>query len=284
MSTPLDSVQWIHGAPNCARSTDPPIQVHEFDPDTFILRVSKCFSFEGNFIYLLFGGVRAILFDTGGPAGPKSQITVLPLRDRVDSIVDRWRARHQGANVALTVAHTHSHDDHGHWDSQFDSRPNTTIVPKSVAGVMGTFGLPNWPEGQASFDLVGRNLTIFPIPGHEDAHIATYDPQTKALLTGDMLYPGKLTVEPRGWDAYRRSAARLAEFARQHDIALVLGNHIEMTKEPGELYEIGTTFQPNEHPLPLCARHIDELHAACEAKGNSPRRDVHADFIIEPLG
>ena len=53
MTTPLDAVRWIHGAPDCARSTDPLIQVHPFDDNSFILRLSKCYSFEGNFMYLL---------------------------------------------------------------------------------------------------------------------------------------------------------------------------------------------------------------------------------------
>jgi hydroxyacylglutathione hydrolase len=91
-----------------------------------------------------------------------------------------------------------------------------------------------------------------------------------------------LTV--RDWPAYRRSAAKIAAFANQHEIALVLGNHVEMKNNPRELYEIGTRYQPNEHPLPLRAAHIQELHAACEAMANAPQRDVHADFIIEPLG
>jgi hypothetical protein len=36
MVTPLKSVCWIHGAPNCRDSSDPLIQVHELDEDTFI--------------------------------------------------------------------------------------------------------------------------------------------------------------------------------------------------------------------------------------------------------
>ena len=65
---PLENVAWIHGAAVCARPPqDPLIQVHQFDDDTFVLRVSKCFSFEGNFIYLLFGDSRAVMFDTGRP-------------------------------------------------------------------------------------------------------------------------------------------------------------------------------------------------------------------------
>ncbi len=55
------------------------------------------------------------------------------------------------------------------------------------------------------------------IPGHEDSHVAAYDPRTRSLLTGDTLYPGLLTVQD--WPAYRRSAARLARFAEEHEVA-----------------------------------------------------------------
>ncbi len=110
-------------------------------------------------------------------------------------------------------------------------------------------------------------------------HIAVYDPRNKWLLTGDTLYAGLLTIAD--WDAYRASVARLANFASQHEIAAVLGTHIEMKNQPRQLYPIGTTFQPDEHVLPLTAAHIGELHAACEAMGDNPHRDVHDDFIID---
>ena len=128
----------------------------------------------------------------------------------------------------------------------------------------------------------GRNLTVFPIPGHEGSHIAVYDPRMQVLLTGDMLYPGLLTVQD--WTAYRRSAARLAKFVQQKAVVLVLGNHIEMKKAPRDIYPIGTTFQPDEHVLPLSATHIEELNTACEAMAHSPHVDVHDDFVIRPPG
>jgi glyoxylase-like metal-dependent hydrolase (beta-lactamase superfamily II) len=280
MPTSLHSVAWIHGAPDCAHSTDPLIQVHEFDQDTFILRLSKCFSFEGNFIYLLFGDTRAILVDTGGPPGDDAQGSVLPIRGTVDTIVSQWLQRGGITAIDLMVAHTHSHGDHAFWDSQFADRPRTSVVEPNLQAVKSAFGLPDWPNGEASLDLGGRNLTVFPIPGHESSHIAVYDPHMKALLTGDMLYPGLLTVQD--WAAYRRSAARLANFAQHRDVVLVLGNHIEMKKTPRELYPIGTTFQPHEHVLPLSATHIEELNAACEGMARSPHVDVHDDFIIRP--
>jgi hydroxyacylglutathione hydrolase len=281
MATPLEAVPWIHGAPNCRHSTDPLIQVHQFDEDTFILRLSKCFSFEGNFIYLLFGDARAIMFDTGARPDSGTKDSVLPIRSTVDTIVTHWLGGRGLDAIDLVVAHTHSHGDHVSWDQQFGGRPRTTVVKPTLSGVTSFFHLPNWPDGQAGLDLGGRNLTVLPIPGHETSHIATYDPRTKSLLTGDMLYPGQLTVQD--WPAYRRSAARLASFAEGHDVSRVLGSHIEMTNEPRAAYPVGTTFQPDEHPLPLEAAHITELHAACEAMGNDPHVDVLDDFIIRPL-
>ena len=280
--TPLGSVAWIHGARDCGRSTDPLIQVHPFDEDTFVLRLSKCFSFEGNFVYLLFGDARAILFDTGAGPDPGAGDRVLPIRRVVDEIVAGWLRRRGLEAVELVVAHTHSHRDHVFWDREFRGTPRTTVVPPTLPGVRRFFRLPDWPDGQGRLDLGGRTLTVFPIPGHESSHIATYDRRTRSLLTGDTLYPGLLTV--RDWPAYRRSAARLARFAEDHEVALVLGSHIEMTDEPGKAFPLGTTHQPDEHPLPLGTQHIAELHAACEAMGGSPRVDVHDDFVIQPLG
>src|SRR4051812_37969759 len=283
MATPLEAVQWIHGTHNCGLSTDPLIQVHPFDDDTFVLRMSKCYSFEGNFIYLLFGDTRAVVFDTGGPPGPPNphNHVDLPIRQTVDSIIDGWVKKRGLDDIDLVVAHTHSHGDHVFWDRQFVGRPRTTVVRPTRTDVKAFFGLPDWPDGEATLELGNRGLTVFPIPGHEASHIAVYDPRNKWLLTGDTLYAGLLTIEKEHWDAYRASAARLARFAHAHEITYVLGNHIEMKSQPRQLYPIGTTYQPDEHPLPLTAAHIDQLHAACEAMANNPHRDVHDDFIID---
>jgi len=283
MTLPLENVIWIHGSANCAHSTDPLIQVHQYDADTFVLRVSKCFSYEGNFIYLLFGDRKAVMFDTGGLPNPINAFNdgkTLPVRQTVDAIIEQ-RRRGGGSDVDLIVAHTHSHGDHAAWDSELSVRPRTTVVSTALAGVKSFFNLQNWPDGEAPLDLGNRRLTVFPIPGHEAAHIAVYDPRNKWLLTGDTLYAGLLTIAD--WNAYRASATRLAHFADQHEISAVLGAHIEMKNVPRQLYQIGTTFQPQEHALPLTAAHIQELHQACEAMASHPHRDVHDDFIIDPL-
>ena len=58
-------VRWIHGAPARRPATDPPIQVHWYDPHTVIMRQSKSVHYEAPFLYLLFGNDRALLLDTG---------------------------------------------------------------------------------------------------------------------------------------------------------------------------------------------------------------------------
>lgn len=271
--------KWIHGAPEGAVCLDPLLQVHAFDPDTYILRISKSFSFEGNFLYLLFGDQRAILFDTGGPPDPESPVKVLPLRETIDGIVARWLAERGRGDIELVVAHTHHHEDHIYWDQQFEGRPRTVLVEPALEAMKRFFDLPDWPEGEADFDLGGRILRLLPTPGHEPSHITIYDRRTRLLLTGDFLYPGLLTV--RSWPDFRASAARLAAFSRANEVRLVLGNHIEMKKSPGDYYALPCRYQPEEHALELGPEHIEELHAACEAMAISPRREVRADFIIE---
>ncbi len=197
---------------DCVTSTDPLIQVEEFDEDTFILRLSKCFSYEGNFMYLLFGNTQAILFDTGAPPDAHNLGAILPIRKTVDLIVSTWLEDRRPVRFELIVAHTHGHRDHAFWDNQFEGRKNTTIVRPTLPQVKSFFGLLDWPEGQSTLNLGGRMLIVFPLPGHETSHIAVYDERTRVILTGDTLYPGLLTVED--WTAYRRSAMRLCNVCK----------------------------------------------------------------------
>jgi glyoxylase-like metal-dependent hydrolase (beta-lactamase superfamily II) len=120
------------------------------------------------------------------------------------------------------------------------------------------------------------------LPGHEATHIAIYDRQTGLLLTGDSLYPGLLFISD--WTAYRASIHRLAQFAAGQPIAHVMGAHIEMTATPKVNYPYGTTYQPDEHALPLTAAHLTELDAALTQLGPTPPGQpvAHDDFVIDP--
>ena len=112
-----------------------------------------------------------------------------------------------------------------------------------------------------------------------------FDRTRGLLLSGDTMLPGTLTV--RDWSAYRETIRRLARFAREtaaggHPIRQILGGHIEMNTA-GELYELGTTYQPDEAPLPLSVDDLFTLEAALDEAGERPRRIACERFVVEPM-
>src|SRR6266513_3967416 len=64
-------VHWNEGASDCSVTPQVALQVHTYEPQTFILRQSPCANFEANFLYLLLGSDKALLIDTGAVADPK---------------------------------------------------------------------------------------------------------------------------------------------------------------------------------------------------------------------
>ncbi len=280
------NVTWIHGSPNCATTVDPPIQVHRFDDDTFILRQSKCSepgtpanpgsSFEAPFMYLLVGSARALLLDSGASQSP----VLFPIANTVGNLLSEHAAALGKPPVPQLIAHSHSHGDHIAGDIQFHGKTNTTIVPPGLPNVKAFFSFPHWPDGAATIELGNRTLDVIPIPGHESSHLAVYDRTTQLLLTGDTLYPGLLVVED--WLDYARSIARLKSFADLHPISFILGAHVEMKNQPKQWFGLGTLFQPNEHVLQLDKSHLVELHNALTTLGIHGRTERHADFIIYP--
>jgi glyoxylase-like metal-dependent hydrolase (beta-lactamase superfamily II) len=264
--------QWIHGAPG-----ELPLQVHQAARDTWILRQGKASDFEAPFMYLVAGEHEALLLDSGAVAAKGQE---LPLRETVDRLL-RERGGAKDADFPLIVAHSHGHGDHHANDAQFTGRPNTRVVGTSADEVKAFFHLEKWPDGEAQVDLGERVLTVIPLPGHEPAHIALYDATTQTLFSGDTVYPGMLTV--RDLPAFRASVARLDAFAQSHEVARVLGAHIEMTREAGKMYPLESPFQPEEHFLALDRRHIHELHLATQEIGDFLADDVHDDFIIDRI-
>ena len=134
-------VRWIHGSRPANRNTDPKIQVHAFDPHTFILRQSKAVHYEAPFLYLFCGNDRALLLDTGATSDPAA----FPLRETVDGILGDWLAARPRDSYELIVAHTHGHGDHVAADAQFDGRPATTVVPADREAACSFFGISGWP-------------------------------------------------------------------------------------------------------------------------------------------
>src|SRR5262245_51168728 len=53
------NVHWNEGSKDCVKNPQPPIQVHRYNADTFILRENLCATYEAPFIYLLVGKTKA---------------------------------------------------------------------------------------------------------------------------------------------------------------------------------------------------------------------------------
>jgi hydroxyacylglutathione hydrolase len=268
----LFSQKWIDGT----QADEPVTQVQALDADSFVIRQSVKTNFEAPFLYLLFGQDRALLIDTGAEGGQ--------IRPTVDRLIAGWLAQHGRSAIPLVVAHSHSHGDHVAGDAAFRDRPDTTVVGLKPADVAGFFGIDDWPNQTARFDLGGRALSIIPTPGHQAAAIMVYDPKLRILLSGDTLYPGRLYVPVNFLADDRASIDRLAAFAAKHPIRAALGAHIEMTRTPGRDYPHEAPTHPDEHPLELPAQAISELQAGLKAPLDTPDQpQVHDRFIIVPV-
>jgi hydroxyacylglutathione hydrolase len=245
--------QWNSGAEDCAAASEPPLQVHAYEPQTFILRQSLCASFEGNFIYLLVGSDKALLIDTGAIADPEK----MPLAKTVlELLPDK-----DGKKLALLVAHTHRHSDHRAGDPQFASLPSVQVVPFDLDGVRAFFGFTNWPNGIAHLDLGGRTVDVIPTPGHNETHLAFYDDKTGILFSGDFLMSGRLLIEDA--TTYRESVLRVVDFLKTRPLTHILGGHIELNTA-GRAYRFGSQHHPDERRLELTREDLTALPAAFE--------------------
>jgi glyoxylase-like metal-dependent hydrolase (beta-lactamase superfamily II) len=266
---------WIAGT----TADEPQTQVQPIDADTFVIRQSVQTNFEAPFLYLIFGTDRALLIDTGAGG--------LKIRPAVEAVIADWLKANNRSSIPLVVAHSHSHGDHHQGDSEFAGRPDTQVVGLLPTEVAAFFGVANWPQDIATFDLGGRPLSIIPTPGHQPAHIMVWDPRTTLLFSGDMLYPGRLYVPVDKFPAFVASADRLAAFSASHPISAALGAHIEMTTTPGQDYAHEAPVHANEHPLALPPDAITRLQAVAHDRASRPvipfATTNAGDFILVPV-
>jgi len=260
-------VHWNEGASDCSATPQDPLQIHKYEPQTFVLRQSPCADFEANFIYLLIGSDKALLIDTGAVADPKA----MPLAKTILELLPEKDHK----KLPLLVAHTHRHLDHRAGDPQFASLPSVRVVPIDLEGVRAFFAFVRWPNGIAHLDLGGRTVDVIPTPGHNSTHVAFYDERTGILFSGDFLLPGRLLIEDAA--AYRESALRVIDLLRTHPLTHILGGHIELNAA-GRAYRFGSHYHPNEHRLELAKEDLTALPVAFERFNGFYAR--HPNFIL----
>src|SRR5690349_18290370 len=202
-------VSWIHGSEAAKYNTDPDIQVHAYDEHTYILRQNMAVHYEAPFMFLLFGGSRAVLIDTGATPDPR----FFPLRRTVDAIIDGWLASQPHAgDYGLLVLHTHSHTDHTAADGQFADRPNTEIVGAKRDDAWPCFvrsidRLAEWCAQRPVTYLLGCHIEMTTTPGVDYPAGWSYQPdepplqlttehlkQVQATLKAHNLQPGRYVL------------------------------------------------------------------------------------------
>ena len=244
-------VHWYEGAKDCKTSTQPPIQVHPYNPQTFILRENLCATFEAPFIYLLIGSQKALLIDTGDVADPKQ----MPLAETVLRLLPGDGP----SKLPLLVVHTHRHLDHRAGDDQFSKLPNVQLVGFDLVSVQRYYNFTNWPNGIAQIDLGNRIVNAIPTPGHNETEVSFYDRNTALFFSGDFLMPGRLLIDDAKADL--ASAQRVAAFLQNRPVSYVLGGHIELD-ETGQAFAWQSQYHPREHVLQMTKADLLMLPAA----------------------
>jgi glyoxylase-like metal-dependent hydrolase (beta-lactamase superfamily II) len=234
------TVRWNEGASDCSKNPPPPLQVHAYNPQTYILRESLCATFEAPFMYLLIGSQKALLIDSGDVADPAA----VPLASTVMQLLSGTGS----AKPFLIVVHTHRHLDHRAGDPQFQNVAGVQVVGFDLDSVRRFYNFTDWPNGIVQIDLGDRTVDAISTPGHSETEVSFYDRNTGLFFSGDFLLPGRMLIDDASADL--SSAQRVAAFAKDRPVSFVLGGHIEMD-EAGELFPWQSSFHPHEHVLQL---------------------------------
>jgi hydroxyacylglutathione hydrolase len=244
-------VHWNEGSPDCAKNPQPPLQVHRYNAQTFVLRENLCSTFEAPFMYLLIGATKALLIDTGDVAGSNQ----MPLAKTVMNLLPGDGSM----KLPLLVVHTHRHLDHRAGDVQFTHLANVQVVGFDIESVRRYYNFTDWPNGLAEINLGDRTVDVIPTPGHNETEVSFYDRNTGLFFSGDFLMPGRLLIDDTKADL--ASAVRAATFVKDRPVSFVLGGHIEKDAR-GNLFPWESQYHPHEHVLQLTKEDLLALPAA----------------------
>jgi glyoxylase-like metal-dependent hydrolase (beta-lactamase superfamily II) len=257
-------VKWQEGASDCRKNPQPPLQVHRYNAQTFILRESLCATYEGPFLYLLVGSQRALLIDTGDVGNAAE----MPLSQTVRALLPQ-------PDFPLTVVHTHGHLDHRSGDPQFAGAAHTEVVGTTLEDVQRHFRFSDWPNGSAQMDLGERIVDVLPTPGHYPSELSYYDRQTGLFFSGDFLLPGRLLIADKNADL--ESARRVAQFVADKPVTYVLGGHVELD-QAGKTF-LGDHYHPDERPLQLSKDQLLQLPTIIETFNGFYGH--HGEYVLE---
>ena len=231
--------------------SDPWFQVYKPAPGVFA--IYEPHQSEETISYLIVGGNKALLFDTGM------------------GISDIKRVTAELTRLPIIVLNSHTHNDHvgGNW--QFDTvhgmdtdftRNNAKgsredaqaeITPEQICGTLPqgfdskAYSTRPWKisayihDGER-FELGGRTVEVIATPGHTPDAISLIDRANGLLFTGDTYYPAPIWLYRPETDfkAYARSISHLNALAS--DVKLVLGEHNVPVASPELLTRLVLAF------------------------------------------
>jgi glyoxylase-like metal-dependent hydrolase (beta-lactamase superfamily II) len=145
------------------------------------------------------------------------------------------RAREQGLAISH-VLNTHGHPDHTNGNEKAQELTSAALAAHAAAASRPAVRL----EDGDTVAVGSLRLTCLHTPGHCDDHVVFYEPTHRLLITGDLLFVGKVggtrtendaRVE---WDSLQRVLQRTASDATVwpgHDYGARPSSTIELEKQ-----------------------------------------------------
>ena len=204
--------------------------------------------------YLIVGGNRAVLFDTGMGisniqavvAGlTKLPVSVVNSHTHNDHVGDNWRFSDiYGMDTDFTRANARGSKE----DAQAE------LAPDEICGALPAgfdakayatkpFHITHWLHDGDEIDLGGRTLKVIGTPGHTPDAVALLDRKNGLLFTGDSFYAGPIYLyrPETDLDAYEASMKKLAALAPQ--LSLLLPSHNVPVGDPSILPKVVSAMQ-----------------------------------------
>jgi glyoxylase-like metal-dependent hydrolase (beta-lactamase superfamily II) len=175
-------------------------------------------TFDMTTMYIVEGKDKAMLIDTGTKC------------EGLDEIVRKITQK------PLYVVLTHNHGDHSgnvnYFDEVYLHPLDTTVIAKPYKGKY------HWMKEGDVFDLGGRKLEVFLMPGHTPGSIVLLDKTIHACYAGDAFGSGEVWMQLRPhvpMKTYHESCVRMEKIMREQNISKLYVGHYPYLKKALDL-------------------------------------------------